>query len=291
MSRFSTATTSASTNEHSDPDGLAQVNQQDVSRLQQDTPQIYTTVKNLIAYLVGKGLNSTKHDEVRLNSTNAMLCAKVLLQTIQAYELPNVEAYAATHPQLKEQTGMERLDQIIRYKTVLQLRSVALQHGGKVSRLFGRLYFVWTQCWEPIMQLTKTKLLDSHNVPSEEVDVFLDTYGATLLSSEREQPQPQYHQQQLIHSDSGTTSDYYDHDDITGLIWAQDFSSTLQERQKRRVSAVQDRLDLLALEKKNQDIVDDMDGGDGDELGGAVPKKDITSNTGVVDKDTTTAMT
>ena len=144
--------------------------------LQQDLPTIYTSAKNLIAYMLGK--NSSGDDQVPVG--HVMACAKFLLQAIQTSELPDLEQFCSEHPQPEKQLGMERLDDICKYKAVYALRSVAVSKGGKVSRLFGRQYFVWSKQWTSIRVAATTLIEQNTDVLPDDVQSFLDTYENSL---------------------------------------------------------------------------------------------------------------
>ena len=144
--------------------------------LQQDLPTIYTSTKNLIAYLLGK--NSTSEDQIPVG--HVMACAKYLLLAIQSSELPDLEQFCIEFPQPEKQLGMNRLSDICKYKVVYQLRNRSVEKGGKVSRLFGRSYFVWSKCWKSL-RVAATSLIESNtDVLPEDIQIFLDTYENSL---------------------------------------------------------------------------------------------------------------
>lgn len=153
-----------------------------VKDLQDDIPTIYVSVKNLIALLLGKGFYGPNIEpSVHLTPSIAMNAAKYLLEAIRTQPLLSVEEYCTQHPQQQDQLGVDRLDEISKYRVVSELSEKVLQKGGKISRLFGRRYFIWSKSWSRIRPLVVS--LCEKNCPTiteDELNLFLDTYEKSL---------------------------------------------------------------------------------------------------------------
>ncbi len=147
------------------------------SSIQTDLPTIDASVKNLISLLVGKSYIS---DGIDLKS--AMTCAKVLLQNVQRFKLLDVESYCAKYPQKDSQSGLSRLDEVCQYKAIIRLRDATYRQNAKATKLFGKLFFVWTSAWPLIRDQIETELIANHSnhVTLDEMSLFLDTYERSL---------------------------------------------------------------------------------------------------------------
>jgi hypothetical protein len=146
--------------------------------VQQELPTIYVSVKNLIAYAMGKSYDATV--ETRIQPQNVMTCAKYLLQAIKSRPLPDVEQFCAEHPQSDDQLGLERLEEICKYKVIYALRYKAEEKGGRITKLFGKSYIRWTKLWDVFRRDTVKLLKENTHIPIEEIEYFLQTYEASL---------------------------------------------------------------------------------------------------------------
>ena len=157
-----------------------------VLEVQSDLPTIYTSVKNLIAYLLGKNFESPLDPQI--SSTHVMTCAKYLLEAIRTCHLPDLEQFCVEQPQPQEQSGIDRLDDVCKYKVIYGLREKALAKDGKITRLFGRKYIVWSKCWSLIKAQATSLIQANSKVPLEEIELFIIAYETSLAS--KGQPLP-----------------------------------------------------------------------------------------------------
>ena len=286
MSNFVSSTSNlGSTAVGSSAEKRDEVEDQFEQKIRSDFPTIYDSVKNLIALLVAKSYDNKDSHFPCVSSSSAMLCGKALLQAVQACELPTMEQFTAAHPQSDTQSGMSRLDEVIKYKTVWRMRQAALQHpGAKVSRLFGRKYFLWTQCWDSVRLIAVEKLCGlsaTIEVPTEESAFFFDTYSRTLVNDESSLSGDGYGDAGLAlqpsslsssssssttlttvsasNSKSGSGSGSGNGDsraalvtdtDGVELVWAADFAGALAARQRRRAELVRERMELMELSEQ-----------------------------------------
>lgn len=146
--------------------------------VQQELPTIYVSVKNLIAYAMGKSYDATAPQ--RIQPQNVMTCAKYLLEAIRRRPLPDVEQFCAEHPQPEDQLGVDRLEDICKYKVIYALRYKAEEKGGRITRLFGKSYIRWTKLWDVFRQDAEKLLVENTHIPMEEIEYFLQTYEASL---------------------------------------------------------------------------------------------------------------
>jgi len=158
-----------------------------------------------------------------------MLFGKCLLQAIQTHELLSYDDFILQHPQREGESGMDRLDVLCRYKVVYQLHTSVRKADGKISRLFGRSFFLWSQCWLQVKASTIELIQAMNTIDPDEVEIFLNVYEKTLndtaLATEEEE-----------------------------LIWAENFSEVLRNRQRLRSQVVAGR-----IADKAEDDDDDHD--------------------------------
>jgi hypothetical protein len=219
--------------------------------LQDEQPKIGSAVKNVISLVLARSLTASPSDifrttNVEISPNSALTCGRALLQGIQAYELVDHLTWGHKFPQDEEQTGEGRIDDIVRYKCVYRLRSMALSKGGKISQLFGRSYLKWTRAWP---EIRSTIQLPS-GVTQDELDLFLRTFELSLLgdlSTDKtttggvsasgetigEEHKP------AVEEMSGTLTRTSFSD--SELIWAKNFNEVLQRRQLERKLQVADR--------------------------------------------------
>jgi hypothetical protein len=92
-----------------------------------------------------------------------------------------VEQFCAENPQPEDQLGVDRLEDICKYKVICALRYKAEAKGGRITRLFGKSYIRWTKMWKVFRKDTEKLLRENTHIPKEEIDMFLQTYEASLL--------------------------------------------------------------------------------------------------------------
>lgn len=184
-----------------------------------DTPRIDASVKNLMTIL----MSNVEFNEM-ISQSELFVCARTLLQTIQSTSLKSIDSYLSENPQETTQTADNRLTEVCRYKVVWTYRESIIRSNKKVSQSFGRLYFVWANCWNEIKIHSKAALIEKH-LDENGIDYFLQKYEKSLFD----------------HNSESSDSD---------LIWADNFNAALQRRQKQRAESVSSRLNSLV-----QDVV------------------------------------
>lgn len=152
--------------------------------VQQELPTIYGSVKNLIACALGKSYDAPL--DPKIAPQNAMTCAKYLLQAIRSHPLPDVEEFCAQYPQPEDQLGVDRLEDICKYKVIYALRYKAEEKGGKITRLFGRSYIKWTKMWKVFRSSTVELIKENTHIPMDEIEFFLQTYEESLAQDGKE---------------------------------------------------------------------------------------------------------
>jgi hypothetical protein len=72
------------------------------------------------------------------------------------------------------------MEEIIKYKCVYQLRTMAVSKGGKISQLFGRTYLTWTKIWPTVKESIRLPA----GVEQNELDMVLRVFEQSLLDED-----------------------------------------------------------------------------------------------------------
>ena len=251
------ALTSGNVSFSSSEEGMEQL----VSELHEDTPRISTAAKNVFTVLLATvhagtiSPASVSEEEARVSHTqharssqifspaHLQLSAKRVLVGIRAAlaELPEPITWSTQNPQGGDQTAVERLDEINRYKVAFLLKSrVEKNKKAKVTSLFGQKLLRWTQCWMRAREIIIADNNDSSKIPKVPAPVlsqFLYIFAASLG-----------YEKNISLQDSC--------DKYIDLVWAQDFAGKLAEFQSERMSAAKERIlndGIPSLETKISD--------------------------------------
>jgi hypothetical protein len=171
-----------------------------IQAIRADSPKIDQAVKNLLAVLLSKPaptgssslLNhqSTEEVEEYLFPTQALESARLFLRTLQEHPLQIYDEFCRQVPQTDSQSAIDRLDQVCKYKAVLAVREYVLQEGGKVSKTFGRDYFLSTGQWDSLKQAVRdsfSSLTSAKSTLTEgELDIFLRLFEKSIFAKGEE---------------------------------------------------------------------------------------------------------
>jgi hypothetical protein len=147
----------------------------EVQLLVNEVPKLGDACKNLVAMLSAKSIPT--EDPVPV--TELLSCARVLLKQLNAHVLVDVVEWGSLHPQ-GELTAMKRIDQLREYKVVHALRAKAETMGGKVSKLFGKSFVLWSGCWKEVRRACNTAEVRPKDVADDVWAVFLDSFELSL---------------------------------------------------------------------------------------------------------------
>ena len=94
-----------------------------------------------------------------------------------------MEEYNIQNPQSENQSGIEKIEEFCKYKVIYLLKNQIDTKNGKVTKLFGKSYFLWSKIWDKIKKLTFDKLIKSHpNISDEDINFFLDAYDKSIFN-------------------------------------------------------------------------------------------------------------
>jgi hypothetical protein len=128
---------------------------------------IDTALKNLISYYAGsrfvEGLGTTSTNVTASSSappqsskdiTPILNIIRSLCKKINTFVLLSVNDWGISHIQEENQSASRRLDDIARYRVAKKLQEFSnSQANGKICKLFGRKYIIWTKIWPTIKQM------------------------------------------------------------------------------------------------------------------------------------------
>jgi hypothetical protein len=223
MSDFSgTASTSASTStkEEATPEGILE---QVMSTLLEETPKIDVAAKNFIAYYVG---NQAASSAEGMSFTEGLRIIQSLLRHLQSTDLLPLNAWLDAVPQGDDQTGIDRIDQVAKYKVIYSLRKRIEASGTRVSKTFGLSYFVDTNIW-PRVRAACLAELGGLDAAADMLDAFERSF--TNTSGRRNVAE-----------------------DLHAMVWSTDFNAVLRDRRERRVAGVLERANSAQEEQTSE---------------------------------------
>jgi len=202
----------------------------DIIRTEQ--PKIDASVKNFLSVLIAKGqkdpavarsvsssTSSTVDSLIDLSPHFLMDYAKLFLSCVQQTEMIDYSEYFTLNLQKADESAIDRLNEMCKYKAFYAYRQHVIQSGQKVSKHFGRSYFTFANIWSRIrgQYLSRLESGENKNLTLGEGLQFIELYEKSLA----------------IANDTNTDSD---------IIWAQNFQQALQKRQISRMENATQRV-------------------------------------------------
>lgn len=186
------------------------------NRLQQvisESPKIDAACKNLCSALIAESSTKSETDpgpvRSQLEWINTM---KVFYRSVQEHELKDSPQYGVDHPQGDEQTALDRIEQLTRYRVIKACHDKVKSSGNKPGKYFGKKFFTWAE--GTLQEIRKKAEAATSSAKEKEALVeFINAFEASLVDTEGEED-----------SERGNAD----------LVWASDFTKALQARQKRR---------------------------------------------------------
>jgi len=201
-------------------------------RLMEEMPRIEAGLKNFLSMRMAEAMTpapeNTSAAAMSGSQAAAALqgCARVLLRTLNAIDLPTSTEWSQLHPQGEKEPGFDFLNRIGAYKVVQALWERCRSQGQKPAKLLGRsaLRFALPEVIDKI-------LLDAHasaqaaGVPEEQLRDFLDGFAETL---------------------DDRSGDAESMDNNAELVWAADMNAALAARQRARKAEAAERVQRAA---------------------------------------------
>jgi hypothetical protein len=201
-------------------------------RLMEEVPRIEGALKNYLSNKMAEGLSdmaasrsATEDAEAEPVSTPATSsaslqgCARVILKTLNALQLPPAPEWSQRHPQKEEEQGMDFIARVGSYKVVQALWSKCLAAGQKPAKLLGKSSLKFA-----LIEVSSQLLADlpasaaAAKASEEEFRIFLAGFEATL------------------------TEDASDPLSEAAIVWCADLRAALTERQQARKAVAEERV-------------------------------------------------
>jgi hypothetical protein len=254
-----------------------------------EQPKIATAVKNYISVIFSKAqVEAASAGGAAPNMTQYLILARHLLKSIQAVAcvLPDPSAFAAAHPQSDDQTGISRIDEILRYKVLYSIVKMNSEKGNtSVNQLFGKSFILDSKIWPEVEKITRNAVGTGDELLVELTNKFLKGFARSLeldkvVSNQKEKPSSSVIADNETVADADADADYK-------LTWVTDFNGELKRRQEARIkdacerqqreskaeSQINDIRSALAANVEHQSVIQVANGEDQDE--DAVPRVEV----------------
>jgi hypothetical protein len=148
------------------------------------------------------------------------------LRALQGLELAKPEEWSIENPQEEDQTGIDRIDQLMDYKVLHALFTSTKQKGGKVSRIFGRSFFRCSRTWGKLRTCT----------------LALCAADSTLAVSDSDADNKKSLPEAFVEAFENTLfDDNVNYEELTEFTWTSDLPALLKQRQDSRAKRAKQR--------------------------------------------------
>lgn len=212
---------------------------EEVKMVAEELPKIDSALKNCASVLSAASLTRSESDPGTSRSQLEWInCMKIFYKAVNLQTFKESPQWGVEHPQGQEQSALDRVDQIKRYKVLKSLHDKVLGSDGKPGKYLGKKFFSWAEgTFEEVKQrayslanLSDSDIRNIESVPGKYAIVeFCEVLEQSLVKDDKE---------------------YAD------LIWAVDFQKALQQRQADRAQRVKEQKEREAAAKEEiTDIV------------------------------------
>lgn len=204
-----------------------------------DSPKIEQALKNLVSIILAKVMSSNGVINQPQNEVNsievtpdiALSCVRIILKSINEQSLLSPLEWGLINVQGENQTALSRIDEISKYRVLYSMHLLCLSKSGKVTKLFGKLFFLWSNIWPNISaKILQEDEIDDGRGNSNRVAALryiVEAFGKSL------------------------SIDPTDDDDLA-LVWSKDFAGALRIRQSKRQEQIKLRQQQLQIEQQEE---------------------------------------
>jgi len=229
-------------------------------RLMEEMPRIEAALKNFLSLKMAEGLAPTPPggEEAMGDQDPAPAgpacsaaalqgCARVLLKTLNALQLPPAPEWSQRNPQGAEESGLDFITRIGAYKVVQVLWTKCLNNGQKPAKMLGKtaLRYVLPEV-SSIVLADAASSAAAAKATEEELRSFFASFEAALAA------------------------DASDLVSEAAIVWCADLRIALAARQEARKTAAQERIDR---QKSADTFTDELKAS----LSGQVPPNETSS--------------
>lgn len=117
-----------------------------------DMPKIKSGIQHLLTIALAKihVQNQNGDKSLSMNKDMAKHIGVVLLNKINAFQLPPIQEWVRTNPRTGERTREQRMEDLSKYGCIHSLQVLAKSRRKSVCEFFGRNFFTWTNIWATI---------------------------------------------------------------------------------------------------------------------------------------------
>ena len=124
----------------------------------EEEPKIEVALKNFMSILLAQSAtgNAQAHRDrddnfVPLTSDSVLRSVRLLIKKINTWVLPDIVQWGVANPQNENESAVERLNALTRFKVLGALHGMARQKNAKPTKLFGAKFFHWSRVW-PVLR-------------------------------------------------------------------------------------------------------------------------------------------
>jgi hypothetical protein len=274
-----------------------------LQKLQSEQPKIDQSLKNFLSIMAGKYSSMTietrvtpvKQSELPLEDSISVMkksslniqhfapnhllsFVKLFLQVLQSTPLLTYQEYRNQHPQKPDERAIDYLDKLCHYKAIYFLREKVIHDNLKVSKVFGKDYFLKTNIFPDIKSQVLSKIREgSTSSASSSISPSIIHSSGMIFNEEELNYLLQVYEESIfgstVTSSTGVAEIFKDEDDhYNELIWSKNFQDDLHKQQKKRIAKIEER--KKEQEQEEEQVVELKDSSeDGDEHDD-VPKKE-----------------
>ena len=214
------------------------------SLLMSEEPKIEYVVKNVLTLLLAGNMSTTMQVEREERMTPGIVigCGRLFVRTVNNFQLMDPLEWGIANPQ-GEMPGLQRIEEVSRYRIAHLLWKKVKDRDGKVCKLFGKHFLLWTAIMEPVYK----HIIDLCSGPNAPVPIETMTeFMALIISTLVPLIGKSSDTNELTSSPSFRGTTFVPKPDILlpgyeDLIWSDKFSALLQKKQLERWQKVDSR--------------------------------------------------
>jgi hypothetical protein len=238
-----------------------------LKELQAEQPKIDQSLKNFLTVVTAKSSSlvleakianvtvessstlQKAHPAINVNRftpTSLLSFVKLFLSALQETPLLDVSLFFHENPQGSHESAVDYLNKICFYKGIFFLREKVLVEKQKISKYFGKSYFLHTNIWKTIKENFLVKIEKSSNFcfNRDEVSFLLTIYEESIFQNSCDNDEGKKGGTSFSSSTAVAVNTAVSTSDMNGyceLIWSKNFQESLSLFQKKRIEVIHRR--------------------------------------------------
>ena len=227
---------------------------EEVKLAMEDMPKLDGALKNCASVLTATSLTRSETDPgVSRSQLEWISCMKIFYKAVNLQTFKESPQWGVEHPQGEDQSALDRVDQIRRYKVIKSLCDKVAASDAKPGKYLGKKFFAWA---DGTFEEVKQRAYSLANLSDSDINKTEDKCALVEFCECMEQSLKE------------------DDKEYADLIWAVDFQKALQKRQADRAQRVLEQKEREAAAQReiadvvnaNADVSDSEKGGRVEEL-------------------------